>query len=77
MVDKAIHDELFERLQNMPLVQQRRVLEFAVAINNDDLPPPTPGRELMSFAGTISPEDCALMEQAIEEGCEQVDLNEW
>jgi hypothetical protein len=37
----------------------------------------TPGRELLQFAGTIEPDDLALMKQAIEEGCEKVDANEW
>ena len=37
----------------------------------------TPGRELLQFAGTIELDDLALMQQAIEEGCEQVDADEW
>ncbi len=36
-----------------------------------------PGRELLRFAGTIEPDDLILMEKAIEEGCEQVDADEW
>jgi hypothetical protein len=31
----------------------------------------------LKLAGTISQDDLKLMAQAIEEGCEQVDLNEW
>jgi hypothetical protein len=33
----------------------------------------TPGKELLRFAGTISPEDCRRMAEAIEVGCERVD----
>ncbi|HEY2881340.1 MAG TPA: hypothetical protein VGJ15_02880 [Pirellulales bacterium] len=76
MVDKAVRDQLIEKLDQMPVSLQRRVLEFASTVG-DRLPPGMPGSELAKFAGAISPEDCALMEKAIEEGCEQVDLNEW
>jgi hypothetical protein len=31
----------------------------------------------LALAGTISPEDLQIMTEAIEAGCEQVDLNEW
>ncbi len=37
----------------------------------------TPGKELLQFAGTIEPDDLALIKQAIEEGCEKVDADEW
>ncbi len=77
MVDKAVHAELVKTLDDMPLPQQRQVLEFATTLRGGKLPPGTPGRELLKFAGRISPEDCALMEKAIEEGCEQVDLAGW
>jgi hypothetical protein len=76
MVDKALHDALIQKLDAMPLAMQRRVLEYASSIQNG-LPPGTPGRDLLRFAGTISPEDCKAMEQAIEEGCEKVDLSGW
>lgn len=40
-------------------------------------PPGLPGAAWAQFAGSISPEDLALMEQAIEEDCERIDLSEW
>lgn len=76
MVDQAICDALIKKLDAMPVAQQRRVLNYALTIR-EELPPGTPGRDLLKFAGTISPEDCDLMEKAIEEGCERIDLNEW
>jgi hypothetical protein len=36
-----------------------------------------PGRDLLRFAGTIDAESARAMEEAIEEGCERVDLEEW
>lgn len=35
-----------------------------------------PGNTLLSFAGTISPKDLSLMENAIEQECEKVDADE-
>lgn len=35
------------------------------------------GRGILAHAGTIPPEDLRQMEQAIEEGCEQVDESGW
>jgi hypothetical protein len=37
----------------------------------------TPGRELLKFAGILSPEEAKEMTDAIEEGCERIDPNEW
>jgi hypothetical protein len=36
-----------------------------------------PGASLLRFAGTISIEDLDAMTQAIEQGCERTDFNEW
>jgi len=36
-----------------------------------------PGQTLTRFAGWIAPDDLALMREAIESGCERVDLDEW
>jgi len=36
-----------------------------------------PGKQLLQFAGAIPLDDLELMRQAIEDECEQVDLNEW
>jgi hypothetical protein len=41
------------------------------------MPVGVPGNELLHLAGTISTEDAKLMRDAIAEGCEQVDLNQW
>jgi hypothetical protein len=36
-----------------------------------------PGKELLRFAGILTPEEAELMERAIEEGCERVDQGDW
>lgn len=52
---------------------QQKVLNFTSALR----PQGVPGKELLRFAGTIAPDDLALMTQAIETECERIDLNEW
>lgn len=59
----------YERDQELIKVIQAR----AAAIR----PPGAPGSIMREFAGTISPEDCKLMREAIEEAFERVDPNEW
>lgn len=55
---------------------QQRVLAFTRALAQT-APQGVPGRKLLRFAGTIPLEDVQLMREAIEQGCEQVDTNEW
>lgn len=75
-MDTPIIDKVIEQLRDLPQELQWRVLEFtrALAISS---PRGVPGGQLLSFAGAISPDDVQLMREAIEQGCEQVDANEW
>lgn len=41
------------------------------------LPRGVPGVELLRFTGTWDPQDLQVMAQAIEEACEQVNIDEW
>jgi hypothetical protein len=36
-----------------------------------------PGKELLAYGGTIEADDLKAMSQAIEEGCEKINPNEW
>ena len=75
-MDTPIIDKVIEQMKVLPHELQWRVLEFtrALAVST---PRGVPGRQLLRFAGTISPDDARLMREAIEQGCEQVDPNEW
>ncbi len=78
MVDSQIQSDLVQQLDQLPLVQQRQVLEFARSLSaSPSRPIGAPSHKFLQFAGTINPEDCQLMIEAIEEGCEQIDPNEW
>ena len=67
--------QILEHVRALPDEDQRRVLEFVCSLGT----PRTgvPGAELLPFAGTIDKCELERMSQAIEEGCEQVDVNEW
>lgn len=42
-----------------------------------DFEKPKPKFSARDFVGTLSREDAALMEKAIEEGCEQINPDDW
>ena len=73
-MDTPIINKVVEELRDLPQELQRRVLEFtrALAVSS---PQGIPGQQLLRFSGSISVEDVQLMREAIEQGCEQVDVN--
>ncbi|RKO65747.1 hypothetical protein D7024_01365 [Desulfofundulus salinus] len=73
---KPIQQEILMEVNRLPFHFQKRVLEFARALRFT-LNEGTPGRDLLRFAGVISPEEGELMKRAIEDACERVDANEW
>lgn len=76
MSTTSIQDQIAERAAKLPPEDQKRILAFVETLSLTQ-PKGVPGNSLLPFAGSISEEDADLMLQAIEEGCEQVDLNEW
>ncbi len=75
-MNASIIEEVVEQLRAMPQDLQSQVLEFARTLAKTEIQG-TPGKELLRFAGSIPAEDIQLMREAIEQGCEQVDINEW
>ena len=75
-MDTPIVDKVIEQLKSLPHDLQWRVLEFTRALAQST-PRGVPGQQLLRFAGTITPHDAQLMREAIEQGCEQIDANEW
>ncbi|MBD1925468.1 hypothetical protein H6F74_04090 [Trichocoleus sp. FACHB-90] len=67
---------MINHLNKLNSQQQQQVLDFARFLAMTK-PVAVPGKELLRFAGAIPADDLNLMTQAIKEGCEQVDLNEW
>jgi len=53
------------------------VLEFAHKLLKTEVKG-IPGKQLLPFAGSISPEDLQIMGETIKQDCEQfIDINEW
>lgn len=75
MTYSNLEHQILDQLHKLAPLQQRRVLEFAQILSAT--PKGVPGRNLISFAGAFDTDDLAAMKQAIEEGCEQVYVDEW
>lgn len=76
MENLPTNQEIVQRLKNLSLEQQRKVLGFILELSGEP-PKKYPGKNLLQLVGTISKEDLEIMKQAIEEGCEQIDESEW
>ena len=76
MGNPALKREILDQLDKLGVEQQQQVLRFARTLVATQ-PKGTPGRELLRFAGAIERDDLQQIAQAIEEGCEQVNLDEW
>ena len=72
----TIDREITELLHRLPELQQQRVLEFARELADVKLQG-IPGANLIAFGGRIEADDLQRMQDAIEEGCEAVNLSEW
>lgn len=75
-MDVPIIEKVIEQMKNLPQELQWRVLEFtrALAVST---PQGIAGFQLLQFAGSIPRDDVNAMKETIEQGCEQVDGNEW
>ena len=76
MVNASLKKEILEKLDLLPIEEQRRVLDFTRALTESETVG-IPGRDLLQFAGTIEKIELESMKRAIEDGCDRVDLNEW
>lgn len=76
MLDSLLQEELVKEMDQLPPPLQRKVINYAHSLTQPR-PRGTPGRQLKKYAGTLSPEEAEAMMAAIEEGCEQVEPNEW
>lgn len=75
MTSSQMKQKLLERIDQLSEGEQRKLLEYAE--NLPSRPKGTPGKDLLKFFGTIEPDDCRRMAEAIEEGCERVDPRDW
>lgn len=68
--------EIFEQVKVLPDDMQYQVLTFVRTLKSLARQG-VPGKALLEFSGSIPTQDIDEIRQAIESGCEQVDLDEW
>ena len=71
-MNTPIVDKVIEQLKTIPQELQWRVLEFTRALALS-----TPHGMPTTSTDTIPLDDVRLMREAIEQGCERIDANEW
>jgi hypothetical protein len=76
MLDSSLREESLKVLDRLSSAMQRRVLDFARTLRESMLRG-TPGRELLRFAGTMTPAEADEFLRGIEEDCERIDPREW
>jgi len=75
-MSSPITEEVVKELEVLPDNLQRKVLEFVQTLK-ETRERGVPGTQLLRFAGVIPRQDLERMREAIEAGCERVDVNEW
>jgi len=76
MISSNIKKKILEDLEKLPAEKQQRVMEYTHALLISQ-PKPENGKGVLKLAGILNDEDSEEMMNIIEEGCEQVNLNEW
>lgn len=76
MVNPAIQKKILHQLGQLAVEKQRQVLAFAESLGKQTLKG-VPGNAYLRFTGLVSAQDATSMQNAIQEGCEQIDENEW
>lgn len=76
MTSIDIKRELFKQITQMPTHLQFQLLDYAKKLAGFKLQGIS-GRDLLLFSGVISTQDARRISKVIEEGCEQVNVDEW
>ena len=76
MILPEIKEQILSDLERLAPEQQQRVAELVHGMLPSG-PRGVSGKALMHFAGTLSDASAREMMAAIEEGCSQVDSDEW
>ncbi|MCR4309208.1 MAG: hypothetical protein NUW14_04195 [Deltaproteobacteria bacterium] len=68
MLNIIVKKEIIQQIGRLDYEHQRRVLDFARALAVTGSKG-VPGKQLLSFAGSIPADDLKAMKQAIEDSC--------
>jgi hypothetical protein len=92
MIALPTDQQFYQKLTCLTLVQKQEVYNFMELVLKqspmrqfnqerllirEKIKPGIPGSQLLEFAGLIEESDLALMSEAIETSCRQVDEHEW
>jgi hypothetical protein len=72
----AVKDQILQDLDQLSPEQQKQAADFVHGLVSH-LPKGASVEDLMQLAGSLDEKSALEMMQAIEEGCERVDLDEW
>jgi hypothetical protein len=72
-----IRRQLNEEIDRLEPEQQHRLLELARGLTVSPLPKGMTWEHMKQYAGTLPDDDAAEILAAIEEDCENIDLDEW
>jgi len=77
MSTNTIRDQIIHQLDSLSPEEQALVLDYMHRVRM--APPGTPGDMFLAHVGDFDfqPSDIEEMMQAIEEGCERIDWDEW
>jgi hypothetical protein len=76
MIKRSTTDEMLETFQSLDEAGRRRVLEYARSLSGRT-PRGTSGNALLDHFGVWSEAVADEIAQAIDEGCERVNLDAW
>lgn len=70
----STQNQILETIKNFNKDQQFKLLEFIKSIKPSKR---KTGKDLLKFVGKIPKSDLKIMQSSINEGCENIDNNEW
>ncbi len=76
MVLPAVKDQILQDLDQLSPEQQKQAAELVHGLVSQ-LPKGASIEDVMQLAGSLDDQSAREMMEAIEEGCERVDLDEW
>lgn len=76
MIKRSVADEVMEELHRLDEGERRRVLEYARSLSRVPRSGIS-GEALLEHFGAWSEEEATAIAEAIEEGCERVNLDAW
>lgn len=71
-----MHNEILSELEQLNIGKQKKVLDFIHSLN-DGAPRGAAGKELLKFAGILTPEEGKELLKIIDKDCGEIDFSEW